>query len=240
MDHSLRIGLELPALPAGAGQREVAAWVALATAAERAGFGALWIGGTACDPCTLAGGLVPLTDTIVLGVVCELAGDRHPAVLARDLTGLDVVSGGRSALLLVGPTGEAGGGGALGEAASICRALFDGEAPHLAGRHYSVEGAVNRPGPTRPGGPILLGQPSTGEPVPFGQSGQSDPVPVDGWVVTSQPAAVDGPVLWRGAVPDADFASALLAAGISGVVARTTADGDLDALADILRGGWGG
>ncbi|HVX23666.1 MAG TPA: LLM class flavin-dependent oxidoreductase [Acidimicrobiales bacterium] len=240
MDHSVRIGsvrigLELPALPAGATAAQAAEWRAMAVAADTAGFGSVWVAGGGCDPCTLAGGLVPLTTTVTLGVVADLAGGRHPAVLARDLTGLDVLSGGRSAALLVAP--PTADGLLLGEAVAICRALFAGDAAHLHGRHYSVDGAVNRPGPVRAGGPPLL----AAGPVRAGGAA------VDGWVVTGPVDAVaaarasgDRPVLWRGAVPDAATVDAVLRAGADGVVARVASAGQVPALADLLLGRWPG
>ena len=255
MDHSVRLGLELPALPSGATAAEVAGWRAMAAAAEVAGFGALWVVGDGCDACTLAGGLVPLTRTVTLGVVADLPGGRHPSVLARDLTGLDVLSGGRAAVLLVVPAPPAEAldqpAGVLDEAVAICRALFSGDAAHLAGRHYSVDGAVNRPGPVRPGGPPVLAQDGNGDGaggdgpgIRGGSAGGSGPA-VDGWVITGtldDLAAVRGagdrPLLWRGPVPDAAAADGLLRAGVDGVVARVGSVDEVRPLADLLLGRW--
>ena len=122
-----------------------------------------------CDACTLAAGLVPATVALTLGVVAGIGpGDRLPSVLARDLTALDVVSGGRSAVLLdAGPeaAGPEGPGPAtcrrLAEAAAVCRALFTEGPTEFDGAFYLLTGAMNRPGPVRPGGPaVLVGLPA--------------------------------------------------------------------------------
>lgn len=239
MDHSLHLGVELPALPAAAGVDDLARWRAVATSAEEAGFGAVWVSGDRCDPCVLAGGLVPATTSVVLGVVVELAGGRHPSVLARDLTGLDVLCGGRSAVLLDVSAEEAE---RLDDAVRICRALFDGDVVHVSGRYYSVDGAVNRPGPARPGGPPML---ATGYPRQPGRSGRGGTV--DGWVVTgavddltATRAGDDPPVWWRGDVADAATVDALVRAGVAGVIARAASPGQVQVLADLLVGRWPG
>lgn len=160
MDPSIRLGLELPPLdpPAGSDHAPVTLGRLLDTvaAAERAGFGAVWVTGGAadngCDGCTLAAGLASGAPSVTLGVVASLDGARNPSLLARDVTALDIVSGGRSALLL-------GGGHCLGEAIAVCRTLFSG-AGDFDGDCYRLSGAVNRPAPVRPDGPPLWAQPA--------------------------------------------------------------------------------
>ncbi|HEX4082367.1 MAG TPA: LLM class flavin-dependent oxidoreductase [Acidimicrobiales bacterium] len=257
MDRAVRIGVELPVLPVGADADRVAAWRSIAVAAERHGAGAVWIADGGCDPCTLAGGLVPVTDHVVLGVVCELAGGRHPAVLARDVTALDVTSGGRAGVLVDGPAP------ALEEAVTICRALFAGQTLQFSGRHYDVDGAVNRPAPIRPGGPVLLTQSSTiPEPSAAAEPGttvvqsatakelSTDEQPAVagvGCVVTGHPHEIDvatlrrgGPVLWRGRVPDDRFAADLYDAGVDGVIALVETVDDAGPLVDDLVDRWAG
>jgi alkanesulfonate monooxygenase SsuD/methylene tetrahydromethanopterin reductase-like flavin-dependent oxidoreductase (luciferase family) len=230
VDRSVRIGIELPVLPPRARTDDVAAWRSIAVAAERSGAGAVWIADGPCDPCTLAGGLVPATEDVVLGVVCALAGRRHPAIVARDVTGLDVTSGGRAGVLLDGPSDE------LDEAVAICRALFAGRSPQFVGPHYRVDGAVNRPLPVRPGGPVLFAQ------SPGGVGPR--PAPVDGWVVTGQPESAAGAGrggrVWRGRVPDRRFAADLYDDGIDGVIALAETADDVGPLVDVLVERWAG
>jgi hypothetical protein len=262
VDRAVRIGVELPVLPVGADADRVAAWRSMAVTAEQHGAGAVWIADGGCDPCTLAGGLVPATDHAILGVVCELAGGRHPAVLARDVTALDVTSGGRAGVLLDGTASE------IEEAVTICRALFAGRSLQFTGQHYDVDGAVNRPVPIRPGGPVLLMQPSTTAPSaasPPGTIAKPDAIaelsPAEkdgstdkqaaaagvGCVVTGRPDEIDvaglrraGPVLWRGRVPDDRFAAGLYDAGVDGVIALVEVVDDVGPLVDDLVDRWAG
>jgi alkanesulfonate monooxygenase SsuD/methylene tetrahydromethanopterin reductase-like flavin-dependent oxidoreductase (luciferase family) len=229
MDPALRLGLELPSLasPATGTDR----WIGAATAAERAGFGSVWVTGTDCDPCTLAGGLVPLTASIVLGVVSGVgAGDRNPSVLARDVTALDVLSSGRAAVLL--QAGE--GWGRLSEAAEVCRLLFTEDAPTFGGRHFHLAAAANRPRPVRPGGPAVLIQ----EPSPSSEVRGVGPAAAAALVVIGDPAdvaawreVVEGsPLIWRGELPPGDdavpVAVALHEAGADGLIVRLAPDGE--------------
>ncbi len=160
VDPSIRLGLELPPLDPSAASDHAPVTLGLlgaaVAAAGRAGFGAVWFTGGAgepggCDACTLAAGLAPADPSVTLGVVAPLDGARSPALLARDLTALDLVSGGRSAVLLRG-------GSCLGEAVAVCRNLFCGSVD-FTGDCYRLSGAENRPAPVRPGGPQLLAQP---------------------------------------------------------------------------------
>jgi hypothetical protein len=263
VDRSVRIGVELPVLPIGADADRVAVWRSIAVAAERHGAGAVWIADGGCDPCTLAGGLVPATDHLVLGVVCELAGGRHPAVLARDVTALDVTSGGRAGVLVDGTASE------IEEAVTICQALFTGQSLQFTGRNYDVDGAVNRPTPIRPGGPVLLTQSSAtpepraaAEPGTIAEPGRITELSITakepstaeqpamaavGCVVTGRPDEIDvaglrraGPVLWRGRVPDGRLAAVLYDAGVDGVIALVETAADVGPLVDDLVDRWAG
>lgn len=163
VDPSIRLGLELPPLDAPACSDSAPVRPghlrAALDAAERSGFGAVWVTGGAgegtggCDACTLAAGLAPGSRSVTLGVVAPLAGARNPSLLARDLTALDVVSAGRAAVLVEG-------GDCLGEAVAVCRSLFTRGSSDFAGDCYRLSGAVNRPAPVRATGPPILAQPS--------------------------------------------------------------------------------
>ncbi len=250
MHPSLRLGLELR-VPAGTppADGELArALVHLAATAEAAGVDVLWLApapgrlGRGPDPCTLAGALSTATSTLGLGVVTRLETDREPSVLARDLSALDVLSAGRSALLVTGGGPRAGEALARRrEAAAVCRALFTEAAPSFEGEHYRIRAAANKPPPLQPGGPPILvdlgdaGVEAIEPPIP-----EDRPGPIDAVVSGSGPEALgrlveargDGgvpAVVWRGGAEDPDGPSeglleALLAAGADGVIWQLDAD----------------
>jgi F420-dependent oxidoreductase-like protein len=120
---------------------------------------------------TLLGALAARTRTAGLGTMVTGVTYRNPALLAKIVTTLDIVSGGR-AILGIGAAWNdqehAGYGFAfpsvaermdrLEEALQICRAMFTETSPSFDGRHYSVHEALNYPRPIRRGGiPILVG-----------------------------------------------------------------------------------
>ena len=102
--------------------------------------------------------------TLVTGVIY-----RNPAVLAKQVTTLDVISKGR-ALLGIGAAwneSESSGYGIefppiaermerLDEAVTIAKLMFTEDRPSFRGRHYSIDRALNVPRPIQPGGPKLL------------------------------------------------------------------------------------
>lgn len=125
----------------------------------------------------LLGALAARTTRIRLGTLVTAVTYRNPALLAKMVTTLDLVSGGRAFLGLGASWNEdeyrAYGYGEgllpirerldrLEEALEVCRAMFaDGEA-HFEGRYYRLAGALNLPRSLQPGGPpILVG--GTGE-----------------------------------------------------------------------------
>jgi alkanesulfonate monooxygenase SsuD/methylene tetrahydromethanopterin reductase-like flavin-dependent oxidoreductase (luciferase family) len=239
VDPSLRLAVELPPVPAGGstGRVSLEPWWHMALASVRAGAGVVWFtggaaasqpaghgfAGLACDACTIAAAAVTLEATALLGVVSTVPVDRHPAVLARDVTTLDVVSGGRAALLLrwagagvreeapSGASGEPPAGLAaacayLGEAVAVCRSVLEDEDPVFEGTYLHVAGAVNRPPPRRPGGPPLLVE------VPAGAAGlarrEAGPVFLLRQAASARAAIVcpDDPgeiASWRASVEDA-------------------------------------
>ena len=106
-----------------------------AFSAEASGAAAVFVSPSALgDPVVLAAGLSTAVPEAKLGVRLEFGRDgRHPAMLARDLTGLDLVSGGRSVLCFEPPFGDE-----LAEAIALCRAMWH-------------EGVVASEGPLFPG-----------------------------------------------------------------------------------------
>jgi len=118
---------------------------------------------------TLLGALAPVTTTIRLGSLVTGVVYRNPALLAKIVTTLDVVSHGR-AVLGIGAawnekeateygyewpeTGERMD--RLEDALRICRAMFASERATVAGTHTRVHDALNVPQPLQPGGPKIL------------------------------------------------------------------------------------
>ena len=112
-----------------------------ARSAGAAGAGALIVrGGPAGDPLVLAGSLASVVSEGLLGVCVGLdeggGGERrHPTVLARDMTALDLLCNGRSLLCLASPFGPA-----HLEAVALCRAMWRGRDGQSAGPIYPFPG----------------------------------------------------------------------------------------------------
>jgi F420-dependent oxidoreductase-like protein len=118
---------------------------------------------------TLLGALAARTKTVKLGTLVTGVTYRNPAILAKIVTTLDVVSSGR-AFLGIGAAWfdlEHEGLGVpfppvkerferLEEALQICRAMFRGERPTFQGQHYTTKDAINSPAPVTPGGPPIM------------------------------------------------------------------------------------
>jgi F420-dependent oxidoreductase-like protein len=125
----------------------------------------------------LLGAVAARTSCIRLGTLVTAVTYRNPALLAKMVTTLDLVSGGRAFLGIGASWNEDeyrayGFGEALlpirerldrlEEALEVCTAMFTGAEAHFQGRRYRLEGALNVPPPVQPGGPpILVG--GTGE-----------------------------------------------------------------------------
>ncbi|MBX6748933.1 MAG: LLM class F420-dependent oxidoreductase [Micromonosporaceae bacterium] len=181
----MRIGLQVPdfAWPGGA-DRLGADLAAIARTADEAGFEFLavmdhffQIGyiGPPEDPMleayTTLGYLAAHTSHIKLLTLVTGAVYRHPGVLAKQVTTLDVLSGGR-AWLGIGAgwyQEEAAGLGIpfppvaerferLEETLQIVSRMFAGDAEPFVGQHYQLAQPLNSPAPlTRPRPPIMIG-----------------------------------------------------------------------------------
>ena len=133
---------------------------ALQAAVARAGadgIGAVFLAtGRLGDAITLAAALsagrradVP---PIMLGIRTNLTRTphRHPTVLAREMTALDLVSRGRALLAFTPPLGDE-----VGEAIALCRHMWRDGIAASEGPNYPVAGAINRPRPHQEGGPRI-------------------------------------------------------------------------------------
>jgi len=156
--------------------------VELAQAAEAAGFDVvtvmdhfyqIGVVGSEEEPMleayTALGGIAARTKRVMLGTMVTGVTYRNPAMLAKTVTTLDIVSGGR-AMLGIGaawndmehagygiefpPIGERED--RLEEALTICKAMFTQERPSFEGRHYRIDRALNSPRPIQPGGPKIM------------------------------------------------------------------------------------
>jgi F420-dependent oxidoreductase-like protein len=187
-----RFGLQIPSFtypadPAAATGHADAAGLfervaAVATTAEDAGFDSLWVMdhlfqipmvGALDEPMfeayTLLGALAARTHRARLGAMVTGVTYRNPALLAKEVTAVDVISGGRAVLGIGAAWFDAEHVGLgfdfpplaerferLEDALQICRAMFREDAPSFVGRHYRIDKAVNRPRPIQPGGPPIL------------------------------------------------------------------------------------
>jgi F420-dependent oxidoreductase-like protein len=154
----------------------------IAVAAERSGFDTVMVmdhfyqlpllGPTdheMFEAYTLLGALGARTEKAMLGTLVTGVTYRNPAILAKIVTALDVISGGR-AFLGIGAAWFDVEHEALGvdfppvkermdrleEAIQICRAMFRGERPTFQGTYYRTKDAINSPAPIRPGGPPIM------------------------------------------------------------------------------------
>jgi F420-dependent oxidoreductase-like protein len=181
---SVRFGLQLPvfAYPGVSDDRLFDYVVEVATAAEASGFDAFFlmdhvqqIGGVGkpedpmLEPYTLLGAVAARTSRITLGTLVTGVVYRNPALLAKMVTTLDVISKGR-AILGIGAAwyeDEATRYGytwpsarerldRLEDALRICRAMFTQERATVDGTHHRVRNALNYPRPLQPGGPRIM------------------------------------------------------------------------------------
>lgn len=119
---------------------------------------------------TLLGALAARTERVRLGTLVTGVTYRNPALLAKCVTALDVISKGR-ALLGIGAAWFELEHNALGfgfpplreryerlvDALEICRAMFTENSATYTGTHHSVMDAYNSPRPIQSRIPILIG-----------------------------------------------------------------------------------
>jgi F420-dependent oxidoreductase-like protein len=157
-------------------------------AAEKAGFDLV----TVMDHFYQIGGIGPETDPMMeayttlsalatqtsrvkLGTLVTGVTYRNPALLAKQVTTLDVISKGRAILGIGAAWNETEHRGygiefppigqrmdRLDEALTIAKLMFTQDRPSFEGKYYKIDRALNVPRPVQPGGPkILIG--GTGE-----------------------------------------------------------------------------
>jgi F420-dependent oxidoreductase-like protein len=156
--------------------------VATAKAAENAGFDLVTVMdhfyqirgiGPETDPMmeayTTLGALAASTSRVKLGTLVTGVTYRNPAMLAKMVTTLDVISKGR-AILGIGAAwneDEHKGYGfefppigqrmdRLDEALTIAKLMFTQDRPSFEGKYYKIDRALNVPRPKQPGGPKIL------------------------------------------------------------------------------------
>jgi F420-dependent oxidoreductase-like protein len=179
-----KIGLQLPNFTFPVPDVEMFDTVAaLAVGAENAGYDSIWVmdhffqlpalGGSdqpILEAYTLLGALAARTQRVQLGTLVTGVTYRNPAMLAKQITTLDVISKGR-AILGIGAAWHdvehiAMGFGfppvkermdRLEEAVQICRQMFDADHTSFTGRFYHTDDVRNLPRPIQPRIPIMIG-----------------------------------------------------------------------------------
>jgi len=180
----IRLGLQIPnfTYPGVTDEGLFDAVSTVAVAGEAAGFDSVWVmdhfyqlpslgapSDYMLESYTLLGALAARTHTVRLGTLVTGVTYRNPAILAKQVTTLDVISQGRAVLGIGAAWFQAEHAGLgvtfpavgermdrLEEALQICRAMFRDERPTFSGRYYSVREAINQPAPVQPGGPPIL------------------------------------------------------------------------------------
>ncbi|GAA2757576.1 TIGR03560 family F420-dependent LLM class oxidoreductase [Actinopolymorpha rutila] len=152
------------------------------TAEESGGFDSVWVMdhfyqlpglGTEDEPMfeaySLLSALAARTSRVRLGTMVTGVTYRNPALLAKTVTTLDVISAGRAILGIGAAWNESEHRGygfefpstrermdRLEEALRICRAMFTEDTPSFSGKYYQINEAFNVPRPVTPGGPPVM------------------------------------------------------------------------------------
>jgi F420-dependent oxidoreductase-like protein len=109
------------------------------------------------------------TNKVRLGTLVTGVTYRNPALLAKEATTLDVISGGRAIFGLGAAWNDVEHAGygydfppirermdRLEEALAIAKAMFTEEPATFHGKHYKLDAALNEPRPVQPKGPPIL------------------------------------------------------------------------------------
>jgi F420-dependent oxidoreductase-like protein len=193
---------------------------------------------------SLLSGIAAVTKTIRLSTLVTGVTYRNPALLAKTVTTLDIVSGGRAMLGIGAAWFEAEHQGLgysfpplrerferLSDALHICRAMFDSPQSSFEGFHHRIEGAWNIPRPVQDHVPILVG--GTGETKTFRLAAEH----ADFLNINSSFAELPGKLAALQGHLDAlgrDRSTISVSCLGSIVIAETAAEAERD-LADLLR-----
>ena len=178
-----RFGLQIPNFTLGVPDDQLFEKVVeIATTAEETGYSSIWVmdhfyqlpplgGGDQpmLEAYTLLGALAARTSKAQLGTLVTGVTYRNPAMLAKIITTLDVISKGR-AILGIGAAWhdiEHEGYGfdfpavkermdRLEEAVQVCRAMFRDDHASFEGRYYNIKDARSLPRPIQAGGPKIM------------------------------------------------------------------------------------
>lgn len=156
----------------------------IARTAEEAGFASIWVMDhlwqigrhgppehEMLEAYTTLGYLAGVTSRMELGAMVTGVVYRHPGMLAKQVTALDVLSGGRAWLGIGAAWNEAESRGLgvpfpplaerferLDETLRICHQMWRGDETPFEGRHYRLERPLNSPQSVRrPHPPVLIG-----------------------------------------------------------------------------------
>jgi alkanesulfonate monooxygenase SsuD/methylene tetrahydromethanopterin reductase-like flavin-dependent oxidoreductase (luciferase family) len=247
--------------PLSGGRATLSEAGALTAAAEEAGFDSIWVednlggrvapGGAAemsFEAYSLLGALATRTRSVRLGALPRGVDPRLPSSLAKIVTGIDVISGGRGVVTLTPGPGEGPEAvDRLAEALEVCRAVLDDQHPGFAGSHFTIAGAINQPSPVQAGGvPLVVilhaAEQSWTSALPV--AGRfADAVVVDGDQQSVAMAAGSGhlgqsEVVWTGAVPRSTaeavaVVAAVVAAGATGCIVALPVAGGLARVGEL-------
>ena len=179
-----RLGLQIPnfTYPGVADADLFDRICAMATTAEDSGFDSVWVmdhlyqiamigppQNAMFEAYTLLGGIAARTSKVRLGTMVTGVTYRNPALLAKIVTSLDVISSGRAVFGIGSAWNEQEHNGygfdfytsrerfeRLTEAVQIARLMFTEERPSFDGQYYRIHEALNVPRPVTPGGPPIL------------------------------------------------------------------------------------
>jgi F420-dependent oxidoreductase-like protein len=181
----MRLGLQIPSFTWPGWPAQIGPKLAeIGKAADQAGFASLWVMdhffqiqnvGKVDEPmlesyATLSY-LAGLTHRIRLGTMVTGAIYRHPGILIKTVTTLDVLSGGRAYLGIGAAWNEQESRGLgvpfpplkerferLEETLKIAKQMWSGQAEPFTGKHYQLEQTLNiPPAISKPHPPILIG-----------------------------------------------------------------------------------
>jgi F420-dependent oxidoreductase-like protein len=181
----MRIGLQIPSFTWPGGSAEIGPRLAeIVQTADQAGFSSIWLmdhffqiemigpaDEAMLEGYTTLGYIAALTQRVRLGLLVTGIIYRHPGILAKTVSTLDVLSGGR-ATLGIGAAWferEANGLGVpypplttrfeqLEETLQIVKQMWSDEVGPYEGQHFHLAETLNQPQPlSKPHPPILIG-----------------------------------------------------------------------------------